>query len=93
MDSYRIEWKRSTIKELRSLPTHIVLRIVAAVTQLSANPFPLGIRKLSGAHHTYRIREGDYRVIYTVTSSALLIEVIRVAHRKDVYAPRPPEWH
>ena len=87
MDSYRIEWKRSATKELRSLPNHMVERIVAAVAQLSANPFPPGVRKLSGSQHTYRIREGDYRVVYTVTASTLVIEVIRVAHRKEVYDP------
>ncbi len=87
MDTYRIEWKRSATKELRSLPAHMVQRIVEAVTQLSANPFPPGVRKLSGAQHTYRIREGDYRVVYTVTASTLIIEVIRVAHRKEVYDP------
>ena len=87
MDSYRIEWKRSATKELRSLPTHMVQRIVDAVTQLSTNPFPPGVRKLAGAQHTYCIREGDYRVVYTVTASALVIEVIRVAHRQEVYDP------
>ena len=87
MGTYRIDWKRSATKELRSLPTHMVTRIVEAVTQLSTNPFPPGVRKLAGAEHTYRIREGDYRVVYTVTASVLVIEVIRVAHRKDVYDP------
>ena len=87
MDTYRIEWKRSATKELRSLPTHMVKRIVEAVTELSTNPFPQGVRKLSGAQHTYRIREGDYRVVYTVTASLMVIEVIRVGHRKEVYAP------
>ena len=87
MDSYRIEWKRSATKELRSLPTHMVQRIVTAVTQLSANPFPPGVRKLAGTQHTYRIREGDYRVVYTVTASTLVIEIIRVTHRKEVYDP------
>ena len=84
MDTYRIEWKRSATKELRSLPTHMVKRIVDAVTQLSVNPFPSGVRKLSGSQHSYRIREGDYRVVYTVTALTLVIEVIRVGHRKEV---------
>ena len=87
MDTYRIEWKRSATKELRSLPTHMVKRIVDAVTQLSVNPFPSGVRKLSGSQHSYRIREGDYRVVYTVTALTLVIEVIRVGHRKEVYDP------
>ena len=87
MDTYRIEWKRSATKELRSLPTHMVKRIVDAVTQLATNPFPPGVRKLSGSQHSYRIREGDYRIVYTVAASMLVIEIIRVGHRKEVYDP------
>jgi mRNA interferase RelE/StbE len=52
--------------------------------ELSSNPFPDGVKKLSGAEHTYRIRIG-YRVVYTVTKAITIVEVIRVAHRKDVY--------
>jgi mRNA interferase RelE/StbE len=85
MDSYKIEWKRSAVKELRSLPKDAVLKIVEAVEQLSTNPYPAGVKKLIGAQHTYRIREGSYRVIFTVVASSLVIEVIRVGHRKDVY--------
>jgi mRNA interferase RelE/StbE len=85
MGSYRIEWKRSAAKELKSLPTDIVLRIVTAVEQLAAQPFPPGVKKLVGSENTYRIREGSYRVIFTVIASSLVIEVIRVGHRKDVY--------
>lgn len=85
MDSYKIEWKRSAVKELKALPKHAVGRILYAVEQLAAVPHPPGVRKLVGAEHTYRIREGSYRVIYTVAASSLLIEIVRVGHRKDVY--------
>jgi len=85
MDSYRIEWKRSAIKELKYLPKEVVVRIVRAVGQLTENPFPAGVKKLVGSERTYRIREGSYRVVYTVAPSALVIEIIRVGHRKDVY--------
>ena len=85
MASYTIEWKRSAVKELRALPGDAVKRILQAVEQLAANPYPVGVRKLVGAERTYRIREGNYRIIYTVTAAALLIEVIRVGHRKDIY--------
>ena len=85
MDSYRIEWKRSAIKELKSLPKEVVARIVQAVGQLTENPFPPGVKKLVGSERTYRIREGSYRVIFTVAPSSLVIEIIRVGHRKDVY--------
>ena len=85
MASYKVEWKRSAVKELRALPTEAIERILKAVEQLAMNPYPVGVRKLVGAEHTYRIREGNYRVIYTVTAATLVIEVIRVGHRKDIY--------
>ena len=85
MASYKIEWKRSAVRELRDFPRDVVKRILKAVEQLSENPFPVGVRKLVGSEHTYRIREGNYRIIYTVTSSSLVVEVIRVGHRKDVH--------
>ena len=85
MASYRIEWKHSAVKELKRLPKEVVVRILKAVEQLAANPYPSGVRKLIGSEHSYRLREGSYRIIYTVSSSALLIEIIRVGHRKDVY--------
>lgn len=85
MASYRIEWKRSATKELRRLPSEAIARIVRAVEELANKPLPSGVKKLGGTQHTYRIQIGDYRVVYTVESSVLLIEIIRVAHRKDVY--------
>ena len=85
MDSYRIEWKRSAIKELKYLPKEVVVRIVRAVGQPTENPFPAGVKKLAGSERTYRIRERSYRVVYTVAPSALVIEIVRVGHRKDVY--------
>ena len=84
-EEYSIGWKRSAVKELRRLPKEVVTRVLEAVEGLRINPLPAGVRKLSGAEHTYRIREGSYRVIYSVYASRLIIEVIRVGHRKDVY--------
>lgn len=66
MDSYQIEWKRSATKELKKLPKSIVLRILKAVEQLSTNPHPADVRKLVGTEHTYRIREGYYRVVHNI---------------------------
>ena len=84
-EEYGIEWKRSAAKELRQLPKEVVARVLRAVDGLRLNPFPASVRKLSGAEHTYRIREGSYRVIYSVYASRLVVEVIRVGHRRDVY--------
>lgn len=85
MDSYRIEWKHSALKELKQLPKDVVARIIRAVGQLPENPYPSGIRKLVGSENSYRIREGDYRILYSIVSSTLIIEIIRIGHRKDVY--------
>ncbi|MGI8741987.1 MAG: type II toxin-antitoxin system RelE family toxin [Bryobacteraceae bacterium] len=85
MAFYRIEWKRSATRELKNLPKDAAANILRSVTTLAENPFPEGVRKVSGAEHTFRIRRGSYRVIYTVSAQVLLIEVIRVGHRKDVY--------
>ena len=85
MDSYRIEWKDSARKELRRLDRPVIPRILEAVRSLAANPFPQGYRKLKGSGQSYRIRVGEYRVVYEVAEDHLVVEVVRVRHRKDVY--------
>ena len=85
MDSYRIEWKHSAIKELRKLPNEVISRVIVAIEDLATNPLPSGVVKLAGAQYTYRIRIGDYRVIYTINEPVLLIEIVRVRHRREVY--------
>ena len=82
---YNVLWKRSAVKELRNLPKDTIKRIYQVVAELPATPFPLGARKLVGSEHSYRLRVGDYRVIYSVQWEILTIEIIRVGHRKDVY--------
>jgi len=84
MASYRIEWKRSAEKELRKLPAQAIARIVQAVGRLAENPRPPGSIKLVGSD-AYRIRVGDYRVIYIIFSDRLVIEIVKVGPRKDVY--------
>ena len=85
MESYTITWRKSTKKDLRKIPEGDVLEILAAVEALAGNPFPIGSMKLSGTQDVHRIRVGKYRVIYDVQGKELVVEVIRVAHRKDVY--------
>ena len=85
MASYKVEWKNSAYKELQKLPRPIITRVVAAVSELSDEPFPHGVKKLVGSEFSYRIRIGDYRVVYEVFESRLIIEIVRVRHRKDVY--------
>lgn len=85
MASYKIEWKRSAGKEVKKLPKILIPRIIAAVEELAENPFPSGCRKITGTEHTYRIRIGDYRILYAVESDRLIIVIIRIGHRKNIY--------
>ncbi len=85
MAPFSIQWRNSTKKDIRGLPRHEVVRVVEAVTQLADDPLPHGSQKLSGAERTYRIRVGDYRVVYEVFSESRIVEIQRVRHRKDVY--------
>lgn len=85
MASYKIEWKNSAYKELQKLPRPTIVKVVAAVSDLANDPFPHGVKKLVGSEYTYRIRIGDYRVVYEVFENKLIIEIVRVRHRKDVY--------
>ncbi len=86
MASYRLEWRRSTKKDLRRIAPAYIPRIIAAVEALMDNPFPVGCVKLSGSERSYRIRVGDYRILYDVLTDRLVIEVIRLGHRRDVYS-------
>lgn len=85
MASYKLEWKRSAVKELKHLPSNLMTRVLRAVEHLADDPFPHGVKKLAGSEHSYRIREGSYRILYTVTKTTLIVEILKVGHRKDVY--------
>ncbi|MDQ6765445.1 MAG: type II toxin-antitoxin system RelE/ParE family toxin [Verrucomicrobiota bacterium] len=85
MASFEICWRSSTKKDLRRIRPNDVSRILVAVEKLSEEPLPHGSEKLTGSDHTYRIRVGDYRVIYEVLHAPDAIEVQRVRHRREVY--------
>jgi mRNA interferase RelE/StbE len=82
---YRVEVPEPIAKQLRSLPKTIRRAIGFAIFNLIADPRPTGFKKLSGAKDRYRIRIGDWRVIYSIEDQILLVLVLRVADRKDVY--------
>jgi mRNA interferase RelE/StbE len=89
MDLYKIQWKRSAEKELKKLDKQIILRILQAVESLAKDPWQQSAsKKLVGSDSIYRIRVGDYRIIYSLESTILTIEIIRVGHRKEVYRKR-----
>jgi mRNA interferase RelE/StbE len=85
MDSYRIEFARSATKDLRAIDRQWIPRIISAIDGLADDPMPSSCKKLAGSEHTYRIRVGDYRIVYDVHSTKLVVSVIRVRHRRDAY--------
>ena len=85
MGVYNLCWKESVQKDFRRLPPVIISRVIKKVESLPANPVPVDSRKLRDTEHTYRVRVGDYRIIYQVNVSDKEIVVCRVRHRKDAY--------
>jgi mRNA interferase RelE/StbE len=85
MASYRVEIAKSAAKDLRGIDGKWIPRILAAIETLEANPRPAGGKKLVGSDRTYRLRIGDYRVIYDIHDSTLIVLVVRIRHRRDVY--------
>ena len=84
MAKYKIEIKRSAVKEIERLPRKEITVVLDKVRLLADNPRPSDCKKLSG-QEKYRIRCGDYRILYLIEDDVLIICVVKVGHRKDVY--------
>ena len=82
---YRILLERSAERDLRRLSAEMHERVIAAIRSLAANPRPPGCRKLTGSQHDWRIRVGDYRVVYEIADDIRVVRVNRVRHRREVY--------
>lgn len=82
---YSIFFNRSAEKELERLPKKEIQRIIILIEKLTDDPFPRSAKKLSGKLNLWRIRSGNYRIIYSVEKNVLRIEIIRIRHRRDVY--------
>ena len=85
MASFNLKLRGSVEKDLRRLDRSQIPRILSAIEKLAQDPFPAAAKKLVGSNHTYRLRIGDYRVVYVVNRESGEIEVERVRHRKEVY--------
>lgn len=85
MASYRLSLTASAEKELQGLPAKTVARIAVRVERLASVPRPPGCKKLVGGDKEWRIRIGDYRVVYEIDDAAKTVDVTRIAHRRDVY--------
>lgn len=84
MGKYRIEIKKSAAKEIEKLPGNEIKKVLNKIKELSQNPRLIGCKKLS-KEEKYRIRQGNYRILYQVKDDLLIVFVVKVAHRKDVY--------
>lgn len=82
---YAIEFNPGAAREFRKLPRDIQVKISRIIDKLAQNPRPRGVRKLAGAEDVYRIRSGDYRVIYVIRDALLVVIIVRVRHRSDAY--------
>jgi mRNA interferase RelE/StbE len=85
MPAYQLDTKRSFEKDLRRLPDHVVQRVFKKLDDLVANPFPHGVDKIEDSEHSYRIRVGDYRIVYAVDDAKKRDTFFYARHRKDVY--------
>jgi mRNA interferase RelE/StbE len=85
VSNYSIELKSSARKELEALPDNLLARVVKKIGSLSDAPRPAGCRKLRGYKDQWRIRVGDWRVVYIIDDAAQLVSVTRIAHRREVY--------
>ena len=85
MASYRLEVSATAERQIRKLNRADQIRILKAIRKLGGNPWPRGCRKLRGFEDIYRIRVGTYRVIYSVENKRLLILILKVGHRRDIY--------
>lgn len=84
MGKYKIEFKKTAVKELKSVPDKDIKKIITKIKLLEENPRPNGCIKLTGKEQ-YRIRQGNYRILYSIEDDRLIIFVVKIAHRKNVY--------
>lgn len=83
--TYSVELRPSARRTLRDLLSRDAARIVHVIEGLSGNPRPPGAKKLVGLDHLFRVRVGDYRIVYQIQDDKLLVLVVRIGHRRDVY--------
>jgi len=87
MASYELVFRKSVAKDLRRVPNDDVARILERIRALADDPRPQGCEKLSGLER-YRIRQGVYRIVYEVLAHKLVVLVVKIGHRRDVYRAR-----
>ena len=84
MARYKVVDKKSVAKDLRHIPEKEVQRILKRIDNLHSDPRPAGVEKLSG-EEKYRIRQGNYRILYSIEDEIVTVTIVKVGHRRDVY--------
>ena len=84
MAAYKVYFRESVEKDFNSVPKKDLVKILRRIEALSKNPRPLGCEKLTGQER-YRVRQGRYRIVYSVQDESLTVWIVKVGHRKDVY--------
>jgi len=84
MAAYKVLFKNSVWKDFESFPKRELKKILGKINSLSTNPRPVGSQKLS-SQERYRLRQGRYRILYSIQDEDLMVWIVKVAHRKDVY--------
>ena len=85
MDSYRVSLTASAERELHALPSQTVARIWPRIERLASAPRPPGCKKLKGGDKEWRIRVGDYRIVYEIDDKAKSVDITRIARRREAY--------
>jgi mRNA interferase RelE/StbE len=83
--AYAVSFKTSAVKQVKKLPKSLAQRILAKAAALGQEPRPPGSIKLSGASNLWRLRVGDYRIVYHIDDAKKLVDVRIIAHRREVY--------
>lgn len=84
MAGFEILFKESVYREFKNIPKTDLKKILSRIERLASDPRPTGSQKLTG-FDLYRVRQGQYRIVYSIQDNELLIHVVKVGHRKDVY--------
>ncbi len=84
MAAYKVFFRESVEKDFTAVPKKDLLKILRRIEALSKNPRPSGCEKLTGQER-YRVRQGRYRIVYSIQDEALTVWIVKVGHRKDVY--------
>ncbi|MBX3164354.1 MAG: type II toxin-antitoxin system RelE/ParE family toxin [Bacteroidetes bacterium] len=82
---YKVVIKERALKQLSKIPKKFAEKIDALIRSLAENPRPSGCKKLQGYANAYRVRYSDYRIVYTIEDNKLIVDVIQIGDRKDVY--------